>query len=178
MLRTDYLRRICARGVVNDVFTSGRKAFEPGDSPTDVPTMPIEFSIAAFRLGHSMIRSTYNWNTVFDAGSGSLELRFVFPRAAGNLGGGRRLPSIWIADFRRPVRLREAGRENLVVSEDKFNRAMRLDTKISPAERTLTFLASPRTRRIWRSATWHAGRWSGWQPDSRWRGSRGTRACP
>ncbi len=56
MLRTDYLPRICAAGVVNDVFNNGRKAFEVGVPATDVPTMPIEFSVAAFRLGHSMIR--------------------------------------------------------------------------------------------------------------------------
>ena len=49
MLRTDYLPRICAQGVVNDVFTNGRKVFEVGVTPTDVPTMPIEFSVAAFR---------------------------------------------------------------------------------------------------------------------------------
>ena len=62
MLRTDYLPRICQAGVVNDVFSNGRKAFEVGVTPTDVPTMPIEFSVAAFRLGHSMIRQAYNWN--------------------------------------------------------------------------------------------------------------------
>mgnify|MGYP006352836687 CR=1 FL=1 len=57
MLRTDYLPRIVAPAVVNNVFNQGRKAFEVGVPPTDVPTMPIEFSVAAFRLGHSMIRA-------------------------------------------------------------------------------------------------------------------------
>jgi hypothetical protein len=32
MIRTDYLPRICAAGVVNDVFKNGRKAFEPNVS--------------------------------------------------------------------------------------------------------------------------------------------------
>jgi Animal haem peroxidase len=68
MLRTDYLPRICARAVVTDVFGNGRKAFEVGAPPTAVPTMPIEFSVAAFRLGHWMIRPAYNWNRVFDTG--------------------------------------------------------------------------------------------------------------
>jgi hypothetical protein len=62
MLRTDYLPRICAPAVVNDVFRNGRKAFEVGATPADLPTMPIEFSVAAFRLGHSMVRRDYNWN--------------------------------------------------------------------------------------------------------------------
>ena len=82
MLRTDYLPRICARGVVNDVFANGRKAFEIGATPTDVPTMPIEFSVAAYRLGHSMVRGRYQWNRVFRAGGpgpvASLELLFNF----------------------------------------------------------------------------------------------------
>jgi hypothetical protein len=93
MLRTDYLPRICAQGVVNDVFNNGRKAFEVGVPATDVPTMPIEFSVAAFRLGHSMIRSAYNWNKVFDDGAGSLDLLFTFSSTSGDLGGETRLPA-------------------------------------------------------------------------------------
>ena len=33
--------------------------------------MPIEFSVAAFRLGHSMVRRAYNWNSHFDDGAGA-----------------------------------------------------------------------------------------------------------
>jgi hypothetical protein len=137
MIRTDYLPRICAQGVVNNVFTQGRKAFEVGAVPTDVPTMPIEFSVAAFRLGHSMIRRTYNWNRIFDDGSGSLDLLFTFSAGSGNLGGGQRLPSNWIADFRRLYDFTEAGRDNLAVPEGKFNRAMRIDTTLVSPLRTL-----------------------------------------
>src|SRR3954454_8720963 len=71
MIRTDFLPRICAGGVVSDVFTGGRKAFEVGVPATQVPTMPIEFSVAAYRLGHSMIRSGYSWNKIFDDGAGT-----------------------------------------------------------------------------------------------------------
>ena len=70
MLKTDYLPRICAPGVVNNVFNQGRKVFEVNADPMEVPTMPIEFSVAAFRLGHSMIRDAYNWNVAFDNGVG------------------------------------------------------------------------------------------------------------
>src|SRR5688500_13983214 len=83
MLRTDYLPRISAAGVVNNVFNQGRKIFEVGVAPTDVPTMPIEFSVAAFRLGHSMIRAAYNWNKIFDNGAGSLGLLFAFTGHSG-----------------------------------------------------------------------------------------------
>jgi hypothetical protein len=142
MLRTDYLPRICARSVVNNVFAGGRKALEAGADPTDVPTMPIEFSVAAFRLGHSMIRSAYNWNKIFDDGFGSLDLLFVFSAGSGDLGGGQRLPSTWIADFRRLYDFSEAGRAALAVRERKFNRAMRIDTTlVGPLRRLPGFRA-------------------------------------
>jgi hypothetical protein len=130
MIRTDYLARICKKRPVDDVFRNGRKAFEVGAAPTDVPTMPIEFSVAAFRLGHSMIREAYNWNKNFDAGAGTLDFLFTFSGLSGNLGGGERLPSNWIADFRRLYDFGEAGRADLVVPPAKFNRAMRIDTKL------------------------------------------------
>jgi hypothetical protein len=142
MLRTDYLPRICAKAAVNSVFSGGRKAFEVGATPTDVPTMPIEFSVAAFRLGHSMIRRTYNWNRAFDDGFGTLDLLFDFSGGSGDLGGGQRLPSNWIADWRRLYDFGEAGRANLTVPEAKFNRAMRIDTRlVSPLKRLRGFPA-------------------------------------
>jgi hypothetical protein len=137
MIRTDFLPRICPPGVVNDVFSNGRKAFEVGLPATEVPTMPIEFSVAAYRLGHSMIRRAYNWNRIFDFGFGTLDLLFRFSGGSGNLDGGLRLPSTWIADFRRLYDFTEAGRDNLAVPAAQFNRAMRIDTRLSDPLRTL-----------------------------------------
>jgi Animal haem peroxidase len=131
MLRTDYLPRICAPGVVSNVFNSGRKAFEVGVPATDVPTMPIEFSVAAFRLGHSMIRAAYDWNKIFDNGLGTLFFLFTFSAGSGNLGGSPRLLSSWIADFRRLYDFSEAGRADLTVPVAKFNHAMRIDTTLA-----------------------------------------------
>ncbi|MEA2363808.1 MAG: hypothetical protein QOD71_2953 [Thermoleophilaceae bacterium] len=130
MIRTDYLPRIAAPGVVNNVFNQGRKAFEVGATPTDVPTMPIEFSVAAFRLGHSMIRRAYNWNKIFDDGFGTLDLLFTFSGHSGDLGGQQRLLSSWIADFRRLYDFGEIPKPALVVPANKFNRAMRIDTAL------------------------------------------------
>jgi hypothetical protein len=130
MIRSDFLPRVCAQGVVNDVFTNGRKAFEVGAAPTDVPTMPIEFSVACYRLGHSMVRAAYNWNKIFDDGAGTLDLLFAFSSTSGDVGGGPRLPSTWIADFRRLYDFTEAGRADLAVPAAKFNRAMRIDTRL------------------------------------------------
>jgi Animal haem peroxidase len=137
MIRTDYLPRICRPNAVANVFNSGRKAFEVGAAPTDVPTMPIEFSVAAFRIGHSMIRSAYNWNKIFDDGVGTLDLLFTFSATGGNLGGEARLPSNWIADFRRLYDFKEAGRADLAVPAGKFNRAKNIDTRLVDPLRNL-----------------------------------------
>jgi len=132
MIKTDFLPRVCAHGVVNDVFSSGRKIFEVSASPTSMPTMPIEFSVACYRLGHSLIRPAYNWNKIFDFGGGTLDLLFTFTGLSGDLGGGPRLPSIWIADFRRLYDFSEIpARPDLVVPANQFNRAMRIDTLIA-----------------------------------------------
>ena len=92
--------------------------------------MPIEFSVAAFRLGHAMVRRAYSWNARFDNGAGTLDFLFLFSGTSGGLGGELRLPSNWIADFRRLYDFSEAGRADLTVPAGKFNRAMRIDTTL------------------------------------------------
>jgi hypothetical protein len=127
MVRHDLLPRICQASVLDDVFSNGRKIFEVNANPADVPTMPIEFSVAAFRLGHSMIRAAYDWNARFPDGAGTLDLLFQFSGTSGNLGGNPRLPSNWIADFRRLYHFK---RKDLAVPEAQFNRAMRIDVRL------------------------------------------------
>ncbi len=128
MLRTDYLPRVVQPAIVRDVFTSGRKLIEPGASPMTVPTMPVEFSVAAFRMGHSMIRNDYSWNAIFDDGGASLFDLFEFSATSGPLGANKRLISVWVADWRRLYDFGEAGRADLTVPAAKFNHAMRIDT--------------------------------------------------
>jgi Animal haem peroxidase len=153
MIRTDFLPRICAPGIVNRVFNGGRKAFEVGAAPTDVPTMPIEFSVAAYRIGHSMIRAAYDWNRIFDDGFGTLDLLFTFSAGSGDLGGNQRLPSTWIADFRRLYDFSEAGRADLVVPPAKFNRTMRIDTRLSDPLAFLPGFASGESNLAFRNLT-------------------------
>jgi hypothetical protein len=137
MLKTDYLPRIVDPGIVEDVFTNGRTLFETSPAPGDAPTMPIEFSVAAFRLGHSMVRDTYNWNRFFDNGGGALSLLFGFSGTSGFLNGDDPLPSNWIADFRRLYDFAEAGRPDLVVPVGKFNHARNIDTRLTDPLATL-----------------------------------------
>ena len=131
LLRHDYLPRICQPSVVDDVFARGRKLFEPDAAPSDVPTMPLEFSVAAFRLGHSMIRSEYNWNSKFPGNAGSLDWMFFFSALGGNLGGERRLISSWIADWRRLYDFPAGGKPALTAPDSGVNKAMRIDTLLT-----------------------------------------------
>ncbi|WP_320778462.1 heme peroxidase family protein [Streptomyces sp. CRN 30] len=154
MLRTDFLPRVVDPEIVHRVFTRGRRHFEvPGRTrPGDLPTMPIEFSVAAYRFGHSMVRTAYQWNGVFRTGgpgpTATLGTLFRFSGTAGNLnpapdpnnpgdlsdlddpnaGELLRLPSNWIADWRRLFDFGEAGRDDLVVPAAEFNVAKRIDT--------------------------------------------------
>jgi hypothetical protein len=153
MIRTDFLPRLVKQRPITDVFANGRKAFEVGATPTDVPTMPIEFSVAAYRLGHSMVRSAYNWNKIFDFGFGTLDLLFEFTATSGTLGGGLRLPSTWIADFRRLYDFAEAGKANLTVPPAKFNHTRRIDTMVSTPLRHLPGFAGEDANLAFRNLT-------------------------
>jgi hypothetical protein len=130
MIRHDYLPRICEESVVADVFTNGRKIFEPNAKSSLATSMPIEFSVAAFRLGHSMIRGEYEWNAIFQDGGGTLEALFSFSGTGGNLTASNPLPGIWPADWRRLYDFPAAGHANLAAPPGRFNRAMRIDTRI------------------------------------------------
>jgi hypothetical protein len=77
-----------------------------------------------------MVRAAYNWNKIFDNGGGTLEFLFTFSATGGDLGSDTRLASIWIADWRRLYDFGDANKPNLEVPASKFNRAMRIDTRM------------------------------------------------
>jgi hypothetical protein len=132
MVLHDFLPKVCDEAVVDEVFDPerGRKVIDVEDPPT----MPIEFSIAAFRFGHSMLRPNYSWNDEMDDGFASLGRLFALTANSGDLGGRTALPSRAIADYRRLFDFREDGHAvapgALVVPEEKFNRAMAIDTSL------------------------------------------------
>lgn len=150
MLRTDHLPRIIDPAIVDDVFTNGRRFFEvPGRCRDHSPTMPIEFSVASYRFGHSQIRGAYQWNRVFNSagpgGIATLFALFTFTGVSGNFdpssgtpadlddvdrGPVFTLPSNWIADFRRLYDFTEAERDDLVPPAESGggNVTKRIDT--------------------------------------------------
>lgn len=152
MLRDDLLPRICDASVVNDVFKNGRRLFEtlqvapatkdnysPLPSGVGTGSMPVEFSVAAYRLGHSMARTSYEWNRVFRSdgpgGPGTLEFLFRFSGTSGTLsppdglpetgddaGSFEALPTNWIANFNNLFEL----------DKGTLNFARKIDTNLSP----------------------------------------------
>jgi hypothetical protein len=82
----DYLRRICGDPAVDDALAT---VTAPVGSPF---RMPVEFAVAAYRFGHSMIRDNYWVN--FNFPSATLGQVFEFNR-------NPRLPvfSNWVVDF-------------------------------------------------------------------------------
>ncbi|QPC81301.1 peroxidase [Phototrophicus methaneseepsis] len=126
----DFVPRIVDPDVYNDIMANGRH-FYCHDDPK-VPAMPVEFSVAAFRLGHSMIRNQYEWNRVFSTtGPGpvaSLALLFEFSQLSGDLGGDDTLPTDWVADW---TRLFDFTGVNGIENNPIFNFARLIDTQLA-----------------------------------------------
>lgn len=59
----DYLRLIVGNELVVDMLTSGGKIFRR--KKNEAFFMPVEFSVAAYRFGHSQIRDRYRFNSSF-----------------------------------------------------------------------------------------------------------------
>jgi hypothetical protein len=98
----DFLRRILDNEQLDQVLHEGRRFYKFDQEPF----IPIEFSVAAYRLGHSMIRAVYDYNRVFTPRGGipaTLELLFNFTAKSGSQDGltSVPIPSDWIIDWRR-----------------------------------------------------------------------------
>ena len=67
--------------------------------------LPLEFSVAGYRFGHSMVRAIYDYNRIFGrpAGEASLDLLFGFTGGGGFIDGTKRLPQNWVIDWTRFV---------------------------------------------------------------------------
>jgi hypothetical protein len=100
----DFLRRILDSKQLDSVLEAGRRFYQFEKDPF----IPVEFSVAAYRLGHSMVRSVYDYNRVFTPLPGgvtpaTLKLLFDFTGKSGSPNDPFPvpIPSDWIIDWRR-----------------------------------------------------------------------------
>jgi hypothetical protein len=143
LVLNDFLPRLVDPDVLNDVRTNGRRFYDFDPDPFNGdPFMPIEFSVAAYRFGHSMVRERYNFNRVFASSAvepnalttATLGLLFAFTGKGGfpaPPGTHTSLPSNWIIDWRRFFDLGHP---------DLLNVTRNTDTKLIPQ---LTNLPEP-----------------------------------
>src|SRR4029450_1166316 len=139
-----FLPRILDDEVRKDVWDHGRKYFEKDAGAAAPATMPEEFAFAAFRIGHSMVRESYDLNRFFRKGTetaAKLEFLLRFSGLSGNLsedgvsddhdsGTFDRLPSNWIVDWRRFFDFEKAGINGLKPPQP-INVAKRIDTRLA-----------------------------------------------
>ncbi|MET0251241.1 MAG: heme peroxidase family protein [Novosphingobium sp.] len=60
-----FLRKTCGNAVVDDVLNNGRKFYKWHNEPY----IPVEFSVAAYRFGHSQVRPSYRANFTGNPGN-------------------------------------------------------------------------------------------------------------
>ena len=111
-----WLPGICDPKVVRDILATGPRLYDEfltncDWKPGDALPIPLEFSTACYRFGHSTVRGTYDWNHNFgrsDANPNSrarFEEMFTFTGLSPDpmFGQGPKLPANWGADWDRLV---------------------------------------------------------------------------
>jgi nucleoid-associated protein YgaU len=110
----DFLRRVADPAVVDRILRDGNRLYDALAEPF---FLPLEFTVAGYRFGHTMIRDAYDFNLNFSPAS--LGLLFTFTALSGELGDFNTLPDNWIIQWER------------FVDPATKNKARKLDTKLA-----------------------------------------------
>jgi len=101
----DFLPTVCDPAVVAAVLQQPGRFYRPTKAN---PFMPMEFSVAAYRFGHSMVRERYNYNSEFSGQGGkplaTLADLFTFTAFSGQSFDLPTVPHNWIIDWTRWLR--------------------------------------------------------------------------
>jgi hypothetical protein len=127
----DFLRQIAEPSIVDDILENGNRIYDPDE---DEFFMPLEFAVAAYRFGHSMVRTQYDYNLNFNStGTGIGRARlfpelFMFTALQGQLRDLDTVPENWIIQW-----------QNFFRGGEFFNKARKIDTKlVEPLEHLQT----------------------------------------
>lgn len=133
----DFLRRVADQAIVDGIVQHGNRLYDP---PAGQFYMPLEFTVAAYRFGHSMVRDSYDFNLNFNAlnsDAADLSLLFMFTAFSGQIGSGvggsvnpagagvaqfPTLPDNWIIECHRFADTADT---------KASNKARRIDTKLA-----------------------------------------------
>jgi hypothetical protein len=111
----DFLPRVAGLDVVHSVLPHLKKGTSIYHDPPELhffrwktrPFIPVEFSVAAYRFGHSMVRPEYRLNTELGSGASQDEIdrgiagrQFIFAAVQNSgLNGFRKFPDTWAIDW-------------------------------------------------------------------------------
>jgi hypothetical protein len=141
-----YLKGVCDPAVVERVlenrashFFKFRAEFDARRQNSRIGNaLPLEFSAAGYRFGHSMVRAFYDFNRNFGRpgaiiDKSSLDLLFQFTGGGGRLDDKKRLPNVWIIDWTRFIGV--APHDSLDNLPARV--ARKIDTAIAPPLKTM-----------------------------------------
>jgi hypothetical protein len=99
----DFLRQIAEPSIVDDIIENGNRIYDPDE---DEFFMPLEFAVAAYRFGHSMVRTQYDYNLNFNSTDTAiigkarlLSELFMFTALQGQLSNFKTVPENWIIQW-------------------------------------------------------------------------------
>jgi Animal haem peroxidase/LysM domain len=123
------MKRVADPDIVEGILHNGNRVYDP---PAGQFFLPLEFTVAAYRFGHSMVRNVYDFNLNFNAKTGILQadlsLLFGFTAFSGQLaisgqpGGTPTLPDTWIIEWHRFVD---------TLDPKASNKARKINTKLA-----------------------------------------------
>jgi hypothetical protein len=122
----DFLRRIAGEEMLGDVLSEDEgypRVSRRFYTWRNDPYMPVEFSVAAYRFGHSMIRGRYRLNTLV-GGLPTFKSEPVGIDPLGHFGGFRVLPPFWTIEWPRFFEVDGAG-------QDARQQSRLIDTKLA-----------------------------------------------
>ncbi len=142
-----YLKGVCDNAVLTRVLDSRASHFFKFRAEYDSRNaadrlgnaMPLEFSAAAYRFGHSMVRENYDYNRNFGRGPNAfiknspLDLLFAFTGGGGAIDVSKRLPKKWVIDWTRFVGVAPMDQDGALPA--RF--ARKIDTALAPPLSTM-----------------------------------------